>query len=85
MTDGDEATAAPLHTKKLGELAETDAAPFAEVILDTDQKIRKFVLAMAKDASGAEYEYTIYGKKRGDAEYAQITAGTMGRAARRSR
>lgn len=85
VTDGDEATAAPLHTKKLGELAETDAAPFAEVILDTDQKIRKFVLAMAKDASGAEYEYTIYGKKRGDAEYAQITAGTVGTADGESR
>lgn len=77
--DNDFTTSVPLHTKNFNQIAaESGTLPFVEVQLDTDQKIRQFVLAMKEDASGAEYGYTILGKTRWDAEYAQITSGSIG-------
>lgn len=79
VVDGDFTTSAPLHTKTFSEIeAENGTLPFVEVRLDVDQKIRQFVLGMKEDASGAAYDFTIYGKKRGSSEYAEITSGSIG-------
>ncbi len=80
VTDNDSATAAPLRTE---DGRGTD--PFVEVSFGCNQKMRQFVLEMAEDSSGAEYTYTIYGKKKNDTEYTQVTSGTIGTAAENKR
>ena len=80
VTDNDSATTAPLRTQ---DGSGTD--PFVEVSFGCNQKMRQFVLEMAEDSSGAEYTYTIYGKKKTDTEYTQITSGTIGTGAESKR
>ncbi len=79
--DGDFATAVSLHTKNFNEIAAAGGTlPFAEVELDTDQKIRQYVVAMKEDASGAVYGYKIYGKSRwsgAGAPYEEVASGSI--------
>ena len=79
VADNDDTTAAALHTKNFNEIeAESGSLPFAEVKLNTDQRIRQFKLSMKEDASGAEYGYTIYGKTRLGETFDTIASGTIG-------
>jgi len=82
VADNDDSTSAALHIKNFNEI-ETDSGtlPFAEVQLNADQKIRQFKLAMKEDTSGAEYGYTLYGKKKYGDAFETIASGTIGTAA----
>ena len=77
-TDGDFGTAAALHTKNFNQIAsENGTLPFVEVELDTDQKVRQFVVAMKEDASGAQYGYKVYGRSRWGGSYKEAASGSI--------
>lgn len=78
ITDGDEATAAPLHTKAPEAIGNGEEQASVKTSFGLNQKIRKFVLVMKEDASGAEYTYEVRVKKRGSGEYDAIARGTIG-------
>lgn len=78
VADNNFTTSAPLHTKNFNQIAqENGTLPFVEVELDTDQKIRQFVLAMKEDTSGAEYQYTIYGQSKWGTSYEEAASGSI--------
>lgn len=81
ITDGDDGTSAPLHTKTLASIGDGDAQPYVETDFGVNQKIRKFVLAMKEDNNGAQYTYTIYGKTKGSDSYTEVTTGRIGTSA----
>lgn len=82
ITDSNADTAAPLHTKTFSEIeAESGTLPYVETSFGVNQKMRKFVLAMKQDQTGAQYSYTIYGKSKGASQYSQVTDGTLGTSA----
>lgn len=77
ITDGDDATAAPLYRKTLGAMDPGEEA-YVETSFRVNQKIRKITLAMAQDDTGARYSYTLYGKMKGIQAYEKLTEGTVG-------
>jgi len=81
VMDGDDATAAPLHTKTPEEIGSGEEQANVKTSFGCNQRILKFALAMKEDNSGAQYTYTIYGKKKGSGDYEKITEGTIGTSA----